>query len=131
MKRGRTSPAPGVPDRDTSRRRVGLALCDRNTPPGVRDPGTVRSETVGATFGGIRRDVVTTVTVVVGSGARTAGRSAFPSRASRFIGRADEAARLRAALGSQRVVTLIGTGGCGKTRLAVEVARELEPGYRD
>ena len=30
-----------------------------------------------------------------------------------------------------RVVTLVGPGGVGKTRLSLELARRLEPTYRD
>jgi predicted ATPase/DNA-binding SARP family transcriptional activator len=39
-----------------------------------------------------------------------------------FVGRQDEVARLRKTLDSYRLVTLVGPGGAGKTRLAAEVA---------
>ncbi|MBB2911617.1 putative ATPase/DNA-binding SARP family transcriptional activator [Streptosporangium becharense] len=39
-----------------------------------------------------------------------------------FVGREDEMSRLRALLGRARLVTLVGPGGAGKTRLAGEVA---------
>lgn len=67
----------------------------------------------------------------MGAAARTDGGSAFPRRASRFIGRDHDVAQLRAALASHQLVTLVGTGGCGKTRLALEVASELEPTFGD
>ncbi|HVB08752.1 MAG TPA: AAA family ATPase, partial [Bacillota bacterium] len=43
---------------------------------------------------------------------------------SPLIGRAAERAAVHAALGAARLVTLTGVGGTGKTRLALEVARE-------
>ena len=53
---------------------------------------------------------------------------ALPAPAASFVGRRHERATLRAWLGHQatRLVTLCGPGGSGKTRLALEVARELE-----
>lgn len=48
-----------------------------------------------------------------------------------FIGRADDLTRLRAALGSPGLVTLLGPGGVGKTRISHELAladRETWPG---
>jgi predicted ATPase/DNA-binding SARP family transcriptional activator len=41
---------------------------------------------------------------------------------SSFVGRERELMELRAAVGRHRLVTLTGPGGCGKTRLATEVA---------
>jgi predicted ATPase/DNA-binding SARP family transcriptional activator len=42
-----------------------------------------------------------------------------------FVGRDDDLARLDALLGRHRLVTLVGPGGAGKTRLATEAARKL------
>jgi predicted ATPase/DNA-binding SARP family transcriptional activator len=50
---------------------------------------------------------------------------------SRFVGRDVELEQLEESLGSSRLVTLVGPGGVGKTRLAIEVAarlRERHPG---
>jgi predicted ATPase/class 3 adenylate cyclase len=48
-----------------------------------------------------------------------------------FIGRVEERARVKELLADSRLVTLTGTGGAGKTRLAVQVAEELLERYRD
>lgn len=53
--------------------------------------------------------------------------SNVPARLSRFIGRDQECADLAAALASERLVTVTGTGGSGKTRLALEVAHAIQP----
>ena len=50
---------------------------------------------------------------------------------SSFIGREREIDRTVAALGEARVVTLTGVGGVGKTRLALQVAAEVLPRFRE
>jgi predicted ATPase/DNA-binding CsgD family transcriptional regulator len=47
----------------------------------------------------------------------------LPARWTSFVGRERERATVLVALGESRLVTLVGPGGVGKTRLAVEVAR--------
>jgi predicted ATPase len=54
---------------------------------------------------------------------------ALPEETSSFIGRDRELAELKALLRSTRLLTLTGTGGAGKTRLALELARAVEPSY--
>ncbi|GAB3144740.1 BTAD domain-containing putative transcriptional regulator [Micromonospora sonneratiae] len=46
----------------------------------------------------------------------------LPAPLTRLIGREAEVTEVRALLGSRRLVTLTGIGGCGKTRLAIAVA---------
>ncbi|HET6741055.1 MAG TPA: LuxR C-terminal-related transcriptional regulator, partial [Kribbella sp.] len=58
-------------------------------------------------------------------GERPAGVGGLPVGRTAFVGRAGEAAGLREALGRSRLVTLLGPGGMGKTRLAALVAGEL------
>jgi predicted ATPase len=52
-----------------------------------------------------------------------------PVDASSFVGRARELAELEALLRRTRLLTLAGTGGAGKTRLALELARSAEASY--
>jgi len=49
--------------------------------------------------------------------------SALPVARSSFVGREDELAELARLVARSRLVTLIGPGGAGKTRLAIEVLR--------
>ena len=49
----------------------------------------------------------------------------LPPHLSSYIGRGDEEAEVKARLSVSRLVTLVGAGGCGKTRLALNVARGL------
>jgi predicted ATPase/class 3 adenylate cyclase len=55
----------------------------------------------------------------------------LPVELSTFIGREREVARLSAAIKESRLVTVVGVGGVGKTRLAIHAAAELAPGYSD
>jgi predicted ATPase/DNA-binding SARP family transcriptional activator len=54
-------------------------------------------------------------------------RNSLPARLDELVGRAEALAELRVLLPAQRLVTLIGPGGVGKTRLATEAAREQSP----
>jgi predicted ATPase len=59
--------------------------------------------------------------------------SNLPGAVTKLIGRESELAVLQALLGDPdvRVVTLIGPGGVGKTRLSLELAGRLQTQYRD
>jgi predicted ATPase/class 3 adenylate cyclase/tetratricopeptide (TPR) repeat protein len=66
---------------------------------------------------------------------RSLGNPALPNnlpvQVSAFIGRDREVAEVRALVESARLVTLAGAGGCGKTRLGLQVAAELLDGSGD
>jgi len=54
-------------------------------------------------------------------------RQNLPTQLTSFIGRVGEQKTVQALIEKHRVVTLVGAGGCGKTRLAIQVgAAELE-----
>lgn len=55
----------------------------------------------------------------------------LPVQATSFIGREAEVAELGALVQAHRFVTLIGVGGVGKTRLAVQVAAEMTSKFAD
>jgi predicted ATPase/DNA-binding CsgD family transcriptional regulator len=57
--------------------------------------------------------------------------ASLPALPSSFVGRTHEVAELRRLLIEHRLVTLAGSGGCGKTRLAIESARDLLPAFAD
>ena len=56
-------------------------------------------------------------------------RRGLPEQASSFIGREHELRELAALARDTRLLTLAGVGGCGKTRLAIELARRSEPRF--
>jgi predicted ATPase len=55
----------------------------------------------------------------------------LPLSRSTFIGREHEIAAVRKLLDTHRLVTLTGIGGCGKTRLALQVGAEIVEHYPD
>ncbi|HEU5302657.1 MAG TPA: adenylate/guanylate cyclase domain-containing protein [Acidimicrobiia bacterium] len=55
----------------------------------------------------------------------------LPSAVSSLVGRGDDIAEVRGLLRSHRLVTLLGPGGVGKTRLALQVAAEEVGRYSD
>jgi len=58
-------------------------------------------------------------------------RHNLPIQISSFVGRTAELATVASLLGEHRLVTLTGSGGSGKTRLAVQVAAELIDAFED
>jgi predicted ATPase/class 3 adenylate cyclase len=55
----------------------------------------------------------------------------LPMQVTRFIGRGAERAALRDLVATNRLVTVVGAGGAGKTRLAVEAAGEIVEEFPD
>ena len=58
-------------------------------------------------------------------------RSGLPVGVAAFVGRERERAKVADLVADARVVTLIGPGGCGKTRLAVEVVGDVASRFSD
>ena len=55
----------------------------------------------------------------------------IPIQLTTFIGRTSDLAEVERLLSEARLVTLTGTGGCGKTRLAVQVANQVSGLFED
>jgi non-specific serine/threonine protein kinase len=102
------------------------------------DPGLVKAQFVEAL--GLQQEPEAAqrlITLAEQASARNAGVVAesatelapppnnLPAQLTSFIGRAQELAEVRQLLGTTRLLTLTGSGGCGKTRLAQEVAASL------
>lgn len=58
-------------------------------------------------------------------------RSPLPVEAASFVGRRHELAKIRTLLANNRLVTLLGVGGVGKTRLALRAAHDLHRAFHD
>ena len=65
------------------------------------------------------------------SAAVAAASNNLPQQLTSLIGREADLADIKARLGSHRLVTLTGSGGVGKTRLAIEAGRGLLDRYPD
>jgi DNA-binding SARP family transcriptional activator len=63
--------------------------------------------------------------------AATGDRVPLPVPVSSFVGRETELANLESRLGLERLITLTGIGGVGKTRLALELARRVATDFAD
>jgi predicted ATPase/class 3 adenylate cyclase/DNA-binding CsgD family transcriptional regulator len=61
----------------------------------------------------------------------TAAAHHLPMQLTTFVGRHTQMADIRALLADNRLVTLTGAGGAGKTRLAIEVAGEMTDQFAD
>src|SRR6266581_1793969 len=55
----------------------------------------------------------------------------LPADLTSFVARRPEAAQIRQLLSASRLVTLVGVGGVGKTRLAVHAARDVQRAFPD
>jgi predicted ATPase/DNA-binding CsgD family transcriptional regulator len=97
---------------------------------GVRrpHPGTARRLASALHLAGpVRADFLSAASWRLG---RTSGheyaQTKLPIALNSFVGRERELAQIRTSLETARLVTLTGTGGVGKTRLALEVGRGVE-----
>jgi predicted ATPase len=71
------------------------------------------------------------VVVAAGTGAERGLPNDLPAQLGTFIGRDWELSEVRALVESSRLVTLTGPGGCGKTRLSLQLAAGLLDGFPD
>lgn len=55
----------------------------------------------------------------------------LPEALTSFVGRRREVASVRQRMAESRLVTLVGAGGVGKSRLAIQVAAESRKAFRD
>ena len=55
----------------------------------------------------------------------------LPQQVTSFIGREKEIEAVKTLLGKTRLLTLTGSGGCGKTRLSLQVAADVLENYPD
>jgi predicted ATPase len=53
----------------------------------------------------------------------------MPAEATSFVGRRHELAEARKKLAAARLISLVGPGGVGKTRLAIRIATSLGRGF--
>jgi predicted ATPase/class 3 adenylate cyclase/DNA-binding CsgD family transcriptional regulator len=63
--------------------------------------------------------------------AKTVDMPSLPAQLTSFVGRGSQIADVRMLLADNRLVTLIGAGGAGKTRLAVEIAARIAAEFHD
>ena len=68
---------------------------------------------------------------IVRSDTRATQRHNLPHRVTSFVGREHEVAEIAALLREHRFVTVVGAGGVGKTRVAVEVASRFLDDFPD
>ena len=69
-----------------------------------------------------------------GSSVRVPGakvRGNLPAPLTSFVGRQPDLAAAGQLVAAHRLVTVTGPGGAGKTRLALKLAEQLQPGYAD
>jgi DNA-binding winged helix-turn-helix (wHTH) protein len=117
-------------------------LLDRVRPKMVVDEAALRAH-VSALRKVLGADAITTAsgrgyqfTLPVTNGCGGANRAArskhnLPCQLTSFFGREQEIAQHQELVTANRLVTLTGTGGAGKTRLAIEVANQLPNGFAD
>ena len=63
--------------------------------------------------------------------ARYLGRSNLPAELTSFVGRRQELREVKRLLATTRLLTLTGSGGAGKTRLALRAAADMARGFPD
>ena len=111
---------------------------------GVWPKAVVEENTLQAHVSALRkvlgRDAIATISgwgyrfsleLIPASAEPAAPRHNLPQQLTSFIGREKEIAQVKELLATARLLTLTGAGGCGKTRLAMQVAGDLLESYPD
>ena len=62
---------------------------------------------------------------------QTTGRHNLPHQVTSFVGRQNEVGEVTALLREHRLVTVVGAGGVGKTRIAVQAGSDVLDGFPD
>ena len=91
-------------------------------------PRALREEIVAGRFRAGSTQPAGSPTKETAGGARAHN---LPARRTSFVGREREMLEIKRTLAMTRLLTFTGTGGSGKTRLALEVARDLVGAYPD
>jgi predicted ATPase/DNA-binding winged helix-turn-helix (wHTH) protein len=124
---GRIVDENNLPAQITVLRRIFAADRDliRTVPGrGYQFTGEVRSVSTS-------RDALPDATMAATVAASVRAPTNLPEPVSELIGREVELGEMLGLIGSHRLVTLVGAGGIGKTRLGIEVARHLLPRLAD
>ena len=88
-----------------------------------------RPQSAGQIVEVIERELARPIFMDTGTATTPRGTGNLPHRVSRFVGRAREIEELRNQVGEHRLVSLIGPGGCGKSRLALEAALQMSSAF--
>ena len=99
-------------------RRIGAFRCLLRDELGLDPPATIRR---------LEAKILESDPALLGSLARLAERRArrLPAEVTPLVGRSSDLASIVGQLGEHRLVTLVGPGGVGKTRLALRVAADV------
>lgn len=89
----------------------------------------VGPDTIATVIGQGYRFALPVRAVTAAAAARSTPRATLPQPLTSFIGREKEILEARQCLASTRLLTLTGAGGCGKTRLALELVSSLVDEY--
>lgn len=118
---------PGFYDDWIDEERCRLAALQADCEAACRGPGAVREPTADAEVAAAAADAGSAPARRAGPPDTRTGAAArsIPHYLTRLFGVDDQAARLQREVLGQRLVTMVGAGGCGKTRLASELARAL------